>query len=351
MFTATTHRPFLKNVDSSPAMPQAPGNAKKAHLQHLHLHLHAAHGSPAATATHAPPWLVASFQSIGLEQLNAKADMLERRDNKYVVSESVLERAMGALAEHFDILEINGKRDFTYDTCYFDDADHSAYFDHHQGRRIRCKVRMRKYVDAGLCFVEVKLKHMRGMTIKERLQRPVEMHGTFDDEAQRFVESCFRNLYQREFGRTLQPALRMRYQRVTLVAKKGGERMTVDIGMAFEGSESVRTVDAGTYLVETKSGNANGIADKILRSLHQHPTNSCSKYCIAAVALNKVHKFNKFLVPLRKLGMVPAPEAQPLLAQRLRPEALKAAMAQPAPSAASVSCTPWPLGSTTAEVG
>ena len=345
MFTATSHRPFFQNMDSSLAAPQSPWSVKKTHPQH---------GSPAATATSVPHWLVAPFQSIGLEQLNAKADMLERRDNKYVVSASVLERAMDALAEYFDILEIDGKRDFAYDTCYFDDADHSAYFDHHQGRRIRCKVRMRKYVDAGLCFVEVKLKHVRGMTIKERLQRPVEMHGTFDDEAQRFVESCFRNLYQREFGRTLQPALRMRYQRVTLVAKQGGERMTVDIGMAFEGlegSKGVRTVDAGTFLVETKSGNANGIADKILRSLHQHPTNSCSKYCIAAVALDRVHKFNKFLVPLRKLGMVPVPEAQPLLAQPLRLKELKVAMAQPAPSASSVSRTPWTMGPTTAAVG
>lgn len=267
--------------------------------------LHAAHASPAEPITRAPDWLLIPFRPIGLKQLNATADMLERRDNKYVIRASVLQRAIVDLMQHFDILEIDGKRDFTYDTCYFDDAAYSAYFDHHQGRRIRCKVRMRKYVDAGLCFVEVKLKYIRGMTIKERLQRPVQMHGSLDDEAQQFVETCYRDLYQREFGRTLEPSLRMRYQRVTLVAKQGGERMTVDIGVVFQDPHSSRAVGEATYLVETKTANANGIADKILRSLHQHPTNSCSKYCIAAVALNKVHKFNKFLVPLRRLGMMP----------------------------------------------
>lgn len=287
------------------------------------IHCPAAPATAAEPSIHrAPRWLVEPFESISLKQLNAKADMLERRDNKYVVSTEVLRRALAELAERFDILEIDGRRDFTYDTCYFDDAEHSGYHDHHQGRRIRSKVRMRKYVDAGLCFVEVKLKHMRGMTIKERLQRPAEQHGVMDDEARAFVETCHRELYGRELGRVLQPALRMRYQRVTLVAKQGGERMTVDMGVSFEGPEGVRTVDAGMVLVETKSDKANGIADKILRALHQHPTNSCSKYCVAAVALNRVHKYNKFLVPLRKLGMVPDERpAQPLVRPVARPVA------------------------------
>lgn len=253
----------------------------------------------------APRWLTAPFRPISLKQLNAKADMLQRRDNKYVVRAGVLRQAMAELAKHFDILEIEGERDFTYDTCYFDDADHGGYFEHHQGRRIRCKVRMRKYVDAGLCFVEVKLKHRRGMTIKERLQRPVEMYGTMDAEARDFVATCYRNLYGREFGRALQPALEMRYQRVTLVAKEGGERMTVDIGLRFKGSTGLRNVDGDLFLIEAKSANANGIADKVLRALHQHPTNSCSKYCVALVALDQVQKYNKFLVALRRLGMLP----------------------------------------------
>lgn len=253
----------------------------------------------------APRWLVEPFRSISLAELNAKADMLQRRDNKYVVSGRVLEQAMDELAQYFDILEIDGKRDFTYDTCYFDDAEHSSYFNHHQGRRIRCKVRMRKYVDAGLCFVEVKLKHKRGMTIKKRLRRPAATHGTMDDASRDFVDDCYRDLYGRDFGRTLEPALTMRYQRVTLVAKDGGERMTVDVGIVFEGSSGERRVDEQLFLVETKSRNANGIADKILRALHQHPTNSCSKYCVALAALDKVRKYNKFLVALRRLDMTP----------------------------------------------
>lgn len=311
MHTAITTLPSTSEVVANGAILPSPPPALQTIADPDVLDAFTAEGSSVAATSNAstrqaaPRWMVAPFRPISLDQLNAKADMLQRRDNKYVVSGEVLEKAMGELAKHFDILEIDGRRDFTYDTCYFDDPDHAGYFDHHQGRRIRCKVRMRKYVDAGLCFVEVKLKHMRGMTIKERLQRPVEMYGVMDDEAREFIHGCYRKLYGREFDRELVPALEMRYQRVTLVAKQGGERMTVDVAMQFKGASGLRDVDEDLYLVEAKSRNANGIADKILRALHQHPTNSCSKYCVALAALDKVHKCNKFLVALRKLGMRP----------------------------------------------
>lgn len=94
--------------------------------------------------------LFGNFNPISLATLNAKAAMLERLDNKYVVHESALRAALAELSQHFDVLEIDGKRAFTYETCYFDDDELHSYYDHHQGRRRRCKVRVRKYTDAQL---------------------------------------------------------------------------------------------------------------------------------------------------------------------------------------------------------
>lgn len=259
----------------------------------------------------APRWLVGPLAPISLKQLNAKADMLQRRDNKYVVRGTVLAQALVELGRHFDVLEIDGGRTFTYETCYFDDVDHTSYFDHQRGRRIRCKVRMRKYVEAGLCFVEVKLKGKRGMTIKKRLQRPLEAHGVLDDEALEFVRASYRNLYGREFEQVLKPVIEMQYQRVTLVAKEGGERMTIDFGLKFKGRSGTRSIKDDLFVVETKSRNANGIADKILRALHQHPTSRCSKYCVAMAAMEKVQKYNRFLVAMRKLDVLPAAQVSP----------------------------------------
>ena len=81
-------------------------------------------------------WLTEPFDPISLKALEASSGMLERIDNKYVVNEEVLKQAAPELARHFDVLDIDGRRHFTYDTCYFDDPDCRSYLDHHQAREI-----------------------------------------------------------------------------------------------------------------------------------------------------------------------------------------------------------------------
>ncbi len=250
-------------------------------------------------------WLLDRFEPISLEQLNATAAMLERLDQKYVVGRAALRRAVPGLAEHFDILEIDGRREFTYETCYFDDARRSSYFDHHQGRRQRMKVRVRKYTDAQLCFVEVKLKDKRGATIKKRLGYDIAKYGTLDRGALAHVQDSYEALYGREFTLDLEPTIEMSYRRITLVARQGGERMTIDCNIVFSGSERTHATGDELFIVETKSANGNGIADKVLRALHQHPTKGCSKYCIGMAALEEVGRHNKFLPALRKLHARP----------------------------------------------
>jgi hypothetical protein len=176
----------------------------------------------------------------------------------------------------FDVLEIDGQRSFTYETCYFDDPSAQLLRPPpgpppaHEGAGAPLRGRR-------LCFVEVKLKDKRGVTVKKRLL-----------ELQRVME--------------------MRYRRTTLVAREGGERMTIDGGIEFLRGGRVRRTDADVFIVETKSANGNGLADRILRQLHQHPTNSCSKYCVGMAALDLVPRHNKFLPALRKLNAMPMRE-------------------------------------------
>jgi hypothetical protein len=255
-------------------------------------------------------WLESVFDPISLAALNSKAEMLERLDNKYVVNAAVLHRAAAELAKHFDILEIDGRRTFTYETCYFDDADRQSYFDHHQGRRRRAKVRTRKYVEAGLCFVEVKLKDKRGATIKKRLPYDPGKFGALDQTALAYVHGAYFDQYRQDFPYKLSRVIDMRYVRMTLVAKEGGERMTIDGELRFFAPGSSHAVADDHFILETKSANGNGIADRILRALHQHPTKHCSKYCTGIAILNQGTKHNKFLPALRKLGSVPAPQRE-----------------------------------------
>ena len=254
------------------------------------------------------PWLTAPFASVSLKELEANSGMLERIDNKYVVNQDVLLLAVPELAKHFNILEIDGRRNFTYDTCYFDNEDSRCYTDHHQGRKKRVKVRMRKYLEAGLCFVEVKLKDRRGMTVKKRLRCAMDRFGTLDEAALSFIGEVYQSLYKRVFPHDILRNLDMRYQRLTLVAKDGGERMTLDNRVRFLMDGEVREVDHELFIIEAKSAKGNGIADRILRRLHQHPTRNVSKYCTGLATMREGTKHNNFRRALKRLGLLDAPE-------------------------------------------
>ncbi len=252
-----------------------------------------------------PHWLTAPFAPVSLEALNAKAAMLERLDNKYVVRADALRAIVTDLASSFDVLEIDGQRAFTYETCYFDDAERRSYFDHHQGRRQRMKVRVRRYVDAALCFVEVKLKDRRGITVKKRMPYAPEKFGTLDAHALAHVSRCHEAQYGRPFDRPLAPVLQMSYRRTTLVAREGGERLTIDSGIRFHAGPDAFGPDEGVFIVETKSAHGHGLADALLRRHHQHPTNGCSKYCVGMSATGAVQRFNRFRPALKRLGVLP----------------------------------------------
>jgi hypothetical protein len=71
------------------------------------------------------------------------------------------------------------------------------------------------------------------------------------------------------------PSLRMRCERVTLVARVGGERMTIDHGITFTGSgDEHHGTPQDVFIVETRSGPGPGIADALLRRHHHRPTNA-----------------------------------------------------------------------------
>lgn len=250
------------------------------------------------------------FNAISLDDLNDGSAMLTRLDNKYLVHQGVLHLALHEFSKHFDILEINKNRLFTYESCYFDDVNLRCYFDHHQGRRQRIKIRTRKYVESNLCFVEIKLKNSRGITVKRRLAYPMEQFGELNAEALAYIHEQHHELYGKGFSNKLTPTLNMSYERATLVAKQGGERITIDRQIRFNHQSHTYATNDNIVVIETKSANGNGIADMLLRKLHQHPSNKCSKYCIGMCITQQVNRYNNFMPTLRKLGALPTRAAR-----------------------------------------
>ncbi|HEY6528075.1 MAG TPA: polyphosphate polymerase domain-containing protein [Cellvibrionaceae bacterium] len=266
--------------------------------------------------------IIERFSSIGLDELNAKAAMLTRLDNKYIATLDVVTKALYQWEKMYDVLQINNRRAFAYETCYFDDAELSSYYDHHRGRRQRLKVRTRNYLDSQQCFLEIKLKDIRGVTVKKRMAYHPDHHGNITPQGLQFVTDVQQEKYNKQILKDLSPTLHMRYQRMTFVAKEGSERLTLDSNLVFYKDGKSYPLPSNLFIVETKSANANGKADAILRRLHQHPSNKCSKYCLGLCVTNQVEKRNKFLPSLRRLGIHPPWVPERALQKELPPAEL-----------------------------
>jgi hypothetical protein len=214
-----------------------------------------------------------ALPAIGLEELDGCAALQVRVDVKYVGRLDLLGALAERLAPTHRALELDGRRSFRYATTYFDTADLRCYRDHLQRRRKRFKCRLRRYLDAGIDVLEVKRKDARGMTVKRRLSLDAPVTA-LDGRLLAFVHAAS----GRDAG-GLVPALRMVFERVTLVAPERGERVTCDVSLAFTAPDggAARLV-AGGVIVESKSRTGAGIADAALRSLGVRPVCRCSKY-------------------------------------------------------------------------
>ena len=144
-----------------------------------------------------------AFAPVSLEELDGLQD---RVDVKYVISTDTFAALADELRASHRVLEIEGRRSFTYRTTYFDTADLRVFRDHQQRRRRRYKARSREYVDTGARAFEVKLKGARGRTVKHRM--PYDRDG-LSGPALAFL----RETVEREYGRAPEPGLRYRAAR------------------------------------------------------------------------------------------------------------------------------------------
>jgi hypothetical protein len=79
--------------------------------------------------------------------------------------------------------------------------------------------------------------------------------------------------------------------------------MTIDTDLLFQSKDFAVATGTRVFIVETKSANGRGLADKLLRVQGERPTKRCSKYCLGMAVTGRVSKYNRFLPALRKLGL------------------------------------------------
>jgi hypothetical protein len=221
---------------------------------------------------------IEEMRPVSLDEVDRRASLLRRVDTKFVLKRDAAERLFRELADDHDVLTIDGRRRFGYESVYFDTPDLASFRDHVAGRTPRTKVRSRLYADSGEGSFELKVKSPDGETAKVGREQEAGEHGRLTAQTRAFLCEQLADLAGRDDLGPLRPTLITRFERATIAARDGAERITCDaaVELARPGGHAVRLVDA-RVLVETKSASGDERADGLLRDAGIEPV-SLSKY-------------------------------------------------------------------------
>jgi len=246
---------------------------------------------------------LSGFSAINLTQLNATASYLKRIDRKFLMTEEQFLKILWDLSADFKALEIDGKRVFLYDNVYMDTDEYLFYNQHQNKLESRTKVRTRHYTDAGdLAFFEYKQKE-DGITKKFRYQFPAEEHGTMTKGKKRFFEWVFQSMYS-EKAPDISPAMRTKYNRLTLVSNSGEERLTIDFSISVKDLRNKKAQNIklkNLVIIESKSLSDNCKSCEIIASHWVERAGSCSKYSLWVVYSGLAEKWTKFQKTMDKI--------------------------------------------------
>ena len=184
----------------------------------------------------------------------------------------------------------------TYDTWYYDTPELIMYIRHHDKQLRRQKIRIRRYVDSDLMFLEIKNKTNTGRTKKKRRSLPahdfpIQLLSSLEQETADFLLE--RSWYDPE---TLIPQVRTQFKRITLVNKEMTERLTIDTDLHWT---NLRTGEHFCFdklmVIELKQdGLIQSKMREILLNLRIKPI-KMSKYCMGVALTHNEVKHNRFL--------------------------------------------------------
>ena len=241
--------------------------------------------------------LIRAFTPIHLEQMD-RVKLMNRVDTKFAFDREILSEILTELVENYTILEINSVRTPSYQSQYFDDQNLTFYKDHHNGRTNRFKVRIRKYVESNLLFLEIKHK-FKGRTIKKRIEVD-DFKVNLSSEMNAFISD------NKAAKSALMPILENAFHRITLVNKTKNERLTLDFDLSFKRENTTKEFK-NLVIAELKQEKIDrtspffvAMKNRIIRPYR------LSKYCLGAMALYekekiKINRFKRKYIYLQKI--------------------------------------------------
>ena len=241
--------------------------------------------------------LISAFTPIHLEQMD-RVKLMNRVDTKFAFDLTILSDILPELVENYTILEINSVRTPSYQSQYFDDQNLTFYKDHHNGRTNRFKVRIRKYIESNLLFLEIKHK-FKGRTIKKRIEVD-DFKVNLTSEMNAFIND------NKAAKSALMPILENAFHRITLVNKTKNERLTLDFDLSFKRENTTKEFK-NLVIAELKQEKIDrtspffvAMKNRIIRPYR------LSKYCLGAMALYekekiKINRFKRKYIYLQKI--------------------------------------------------
>ncbi len=226
------------------------------------------------------------FSSISLQEIQ-QVELMNRTDTKFVLHQETLLALLQELNNEYAVLRVNDQPISNYESIYFDTTDLKFYHDHHNGKRGRSKVRMRKYVESNLIFLEVKQKDKKQRTVKSRI-RLADYDTINSSISQEFIQKTL------DFSGELKSTLKNKFRRVTLVDNALTERITIDLDMSFRQDDKERFLN-DLVVIEVKQDGVNRSSSimKVLKKSQFRPF-SISKYCVGLASLCEELKQNMF---------------------------------------------------------
>jgi hypothetical protein len=236
------------------------------------------------------------FVPLTLEEVLELADNQRRIDRKYLLTQEQYEDFLRFLKGKTKILEINGVRNFSYKSLYYDTPDLRLYRQGKQDHSHKHKIRSRVYKDTGLLKLEVKTKRLEE-TIKER-QDAADL--LIDAEGFEFIEDTLseKNIPVDHLPE-LEPVLATYYKRSTFVDESEALRLTIDSDVIFKDEATGKEFAVNDYYIaETKAALRPSDYDKYLWSKNIRP-HAMSKYALG-VSILKNDPGNKW-APVKRL--------------------------------------------------
>ncbi len=231
--------------------------------------------------------IISLYPAVALEEIQ-EYSLQDRVDTKYLVRLVDLPSLLATLTSNCAILETGSKRISEYHTLYFDTPTLNFYFDHHNGKRPRYKIRAREYHNTNDIFLEVKKKENDLRTMKNRMPIICIRQSLTPD-----MRAFLAQFYSGD-SENLKPVLWNNFKRITLINIGSCERATFDIGLSFSNNTNSLQL-SHLAVVELKQGDYSrgSIILQALREKGYQPI-SLSKYCTGVAFLNPGIKRNRF---------------------------------------------------------